>query len=319
MAVVSTTGGTGLLYGLGDTSNGDPVYGYDLSVAADTASNALALNAFGWVAQLATLAGDAGGASLWRARAAQLAAAINATLRRSDGTYVDGVDASGAQSHHASQEANALPLAYGVVPAADVKAVGTFVASLGIDVGPNHGLELLRALAAADMPDAVVHTLTDASMPGWAHIVAAGGTFTWEVWRPSDLIGDSMSHGWGSSALVAIQETLLGVKFQEPNPDGTVRLAVTPPASGLACAAGTMPTVAGPAGVSWQRRGGGVTLTLGVPANASALVQLPTTDPASAREGGQPVALAPGVTVLPPGSGRAVLSVGSGNYRFTTS
>ena len=35
--------GTGLLYGLGDTSNGDPVYGYDLSVAADTASNVLAV------------------------------------------------------------------------------------------------------------------------------------------------------------------------------------------------------------------------------------------------------------------------------------
>ena len=32
-------GGTGLLYGLADTSNGDPVYGYDLIVAADTASN----------------------------------------------------------------------------------------------------------------------------------------------------------------------------------------------------------------------------------------------------------------------------------------
>ena len=37
---------TGLLYGLADTSNGDPVYGYDLSVAADTASNVLAVNAF---------------------------------------------------------------------------------------------------------------------------------------------------------------------------------------------------------------------------------------------------------------------------------
>ena len=93
---------------------------------------------------------------------------------------------------------------------------------MGIDIGPNHGLELLRALAAADKPDAVVHTLTDTSIPGWAHIVAAGGTFTWEVWRPSDLIGDSMSHGWGSSALVAIQESLLGVSFMDPNPDGTV-------------------------------------------------------------------------------------------------
>ena len=145
--------GNGLLYGLADTSNGDPVYGYDLSVAADTASNVLAVNAFNRVAQLADLAGDAAGAAAQRARAVQLAGAVNATLRRADGVYVDGVDADGAQSGSASQEANALALAYGVVPAADVAAVGAYVHSLGIDLGPNHGLELLRALAAADLPD----------------------------------------------------------------------------------------------------------------------------------------------------------------------
>ena len=89
-----------------------------------------------------------------------------------------------------------------------------------------------------------------------------------------------MSHGWGSSAMVAMQETLLGVSIVEPGPDGTVRLSVAPPASGLRRATGSVPAVAGPASVSWQRRGAGVALTLDVPANASALVQLPTTDPA---------------------------------------
>ena len=91
-------GGNGLLYGLADTSDGDPVYGYDLSVAADTASNVLAVNAFNRVAQLAGLAGDAAGAAAQRARAVQLAGAVNAALRRADGVYVDGVDADGAQS-----------------------------------------------------------------------------------------------------------------------------------------------------------------------------------------------------------------------------
>ncbi len=55
----------GLLYGLGDTSNGDPVYGYDLAVAADTASNVLAVNAFNRVAQLADVAADPAGGALW--------------------------------------------------------------------------------------------------------------------------------------------------------------------------------------------------------------------------------------------------------------
>ena len=311
-------GGTGLLYGLADSDNGDPVYGYDLSVAADTASNVLAVNAFNRVAQLAAVAGDPAGVQTWQTRAAQLTAAVNGVLRRADGTYVDGVDADGAPSGHASQEANALALAYGVVPAPDLAAVGAYVAGLGIDVGPNHGLELLRGLAAAGLPEAMVHTLTDTAIPGWAHTVAAGGTFTWEVWKPSDLIGDSMSHGWGSSALVAMQETLLGVTLQEPGADGTVAAAVTPPAAGLGRAGGSVPTVAGPVQVSWQRRGAGMRLVLTVPPNASATVRLPAGTPSSVREGGVSAGTAPGVTVVSAADGAVVLSVGSGTYRFTT-
>ena len=262
--------------------------------------------------------GDAAGAAAQQARAAQLAAAVNGVLRRSDGIYIDGVDADGTQSGHASQEANALALAYGVVPAAERAAVGHYVAGLGIDLAPNHGLELLRALAAAGMTDAMVHTLTDASIPGWAHIVAAGGTFTWEMWQPSDLIGDSMSHGWGSSALVAMQESLLGVSLMEPNPDGTVRALVAPPSAGLSRASGSVPTVAGSVAVSWQRRSGGVGLEVTVPANASAIVRLPATKPSSVREGGVPAGEAPGVAVFSAEPGVAVLSVGSGTYRFTS-
>ena len=311
-------GGTGLLYGLADTSDGDPVYGYDLTVAADTASNVLSVNAFSRVAQLAGLAGDAAGAATQLARAGQLAHAVNAVLRGVNGVYVDGLDADGAQSQSASQEANALALAYGVVPAADVAAVGAYVASRGIDLGPNHGLELMRALAAADMPEAMVRTLTDPSIPGWAHIVATGGTFTWEEWKPSDLIGDSLSHGWGSSALVAMQETLLGVRFDPPEAAGTVRAVLSPPSAGLDRAEGSVPTVAGPLQVSWQRRGKGMTMAVTVPPNAAATVRLPASTPSSVREGGVAAARAPGVRVVSATGGAVVLAVGSGNYRFTS-
>ncbi len=311
--------GNGLLYGLADQSNGDPVYGYDLSVAADTASNVLAVNAFGRVSQLAAVAGDQAGAALWQSRAAQLSAAVNATLRRPDGVYVDGVLASGAQSGSASQEANALALAYGVVPASNLAGVGAYVAGLGIHLGPNHGLELLRGLSAAGLPEAMVQTLTDRSRPGWAHIVAAGSTFTWEVWSPSDLIGDSMSHGWGASALVAMQEALLGVSFRPPNPDGTTRITVAPPVRGLRRASGSAPTIAGPVTVDWRRSGAAMQLDLVVPANMSALVHLPATAGSNVREGGVAAHRSPGVAVDSVGGGLAVLEVGSGRYRFTSS
>jgi alpha-L-rhamnosidase len=311
--------GNGLLYGLADQSNGDPVYGYDLSVAADTASNVLAVNAFNRVSQLAEVAGDPAGVALWHGRASELAGAIDATLRRADGVYIDGVLASGAQSGSASQEANALALAYGVVPAADVSRVGAYVAGLGIHLGPNHGLELLRGLAAAGLPDALVRTLTDRSIPGWAHIVAAGGTFTWEVWSPSDLIGDSMSHGWGSSALVAMQEALLGVSFRAPDPDGTTMLTIAPPLGALPHASGAAPTIAGPVTVSWRRLGRVMRLDLTVPANVSAQVHLPATSASRVREGGVAAQASPGVVVRSVVDGVAVLEVGGGHYRFTSS
>ena len=79
-----------------------------------------------------------------------------------------------------------------------------------------------------------------------------------------------------------------------------------------------MPTVAGPVEVSWQRRTGGVTLEVTVPANATALVRLPAAEPASVREGGVAAGKAPGVAVFAPAPGEAVLSVGSGTYRFTS-
>jgi alpha-L-rhamnosidase len=271
------------------------------------------------VSQLASVAGDAAGSALWQGRAAELAAAVNATLRRPDGVYVDGILPSGAQSRSASQESNALALAYGVVPAADSARVGAYVAGLGVHLGPNHGLELLRGLTAAGRPDAVVRTLTDASIPGWARIVAAGGSFTWEVWSPSDLIGDSMSHGWGSSALVAMQETLLGVSFRAPNPDGTIRITVAPPVRGLPRASGTVPTIAGPVSIAWRRNGRGMTLALTMPANLTALVHLPASSASHVREGGVAAGKASGVSVSSVADGIAVLEVGSGSYRFTSS
>ena len=115
-----------------------------------------------------------------------------------------------------------------------------------------------------------------------------------------------------------MQETLLGVTLQEPDADGTVRWPSSPPSAGLDRAEGSVPTVAGPVHVSWQRRGKGMTMALTVPANAAATVRLPASAASSVREGGAAAAAAPGVTVGSAADGVAVLSVGSGTYRFTS-
>jgi alpha-L-rhamnosidase len=115
-----------------------------------------------------------------------------------------------------------------------------------------------------------------------------------------------------------MQETILGVTLGEPDADGRVRAVVVPPATGLDRAQGSVPTVAGPVQVAWQRRGKGMTMALTVPANATATVRLPAATSAGVQEGGRAAARAPGVTVVSATEGVVVLSVGSGTYHFTS-
>jgi alpha-L-rhamnosidase len=310
---------TGLLSGLMLPNNGTGQYGYDYATAADTSMCVLAANAHRQIAQVAILAGDASTAAAETQAADSLTTAINQLLVAPSGLYVDGLRADGSQSGHSSQQANAAALAYGICPSARTATVGRYVASLNISVEPDHGLELLRGLHLAGRDDDVVRILTDRSFPGWAAILAAGGTFTWETWAPSDLIGDSMSHGWGACALVAIQEALLGASPLPPGPgEPQTMVAVSPPVgvTRLGWATGTFPTPAGSFEVSWRRVGSGLRLELGVPANAGARCTLPATAPGRVTEGGMPVTRAPGVTVSAANSGGLTLSVVAGTYDF---
>jgi alpha-L-rhamnosidase len=310
---------TGLVSGQPQSTNGDQQYNYDYNTNADTTLNILTVNAFRRIADIATVLGASDVAAAETARATALTGAINTLLVRGDGLYVDGLTSAGAQSPHASQLANATALAYGVVPADKSAAVAHYVASLGVSVEPDHGMELLRALHAGGLDADVVRVLTDPSLGGWAATLKAGGTFTWETWTPSDLIGDSMSHGWGAAALVAMQEALLGVVPEAPTSgDPATVVTVTPPSrgsGGLTHASGTFPTPAGTYSVGWQRAGGTTTVDLGVPPNAGAHVRLPGVSLSAVTEGGVAVARATGVTAASAG-GAAVLTVGAGHYRF---
>lgn len=266
-------------------------YGYDVATAARTTVNVLAVDTFRKVAETAhALRRDDEGEG-WEQRAQALAAEINVRLTRPDGVYVDGLEPDGAPSLHPSQQANAEALAYGVVPPGRIATVASYTASLDIAMGPMNGLALLRALHAGGRDADLVRILTARDHPGWAHILASGGTYTWETWTPSDTEGDSMSHAWGSTVLVGIQEALLGVTPIDPSFDVfEVRL----PAGGLSRASGRVPTVAGPIEVVWSRsRRGRVTIHVTVPPNTHAVVDVPTDSVARVTVDGRSVITAP--------------------------
>jgi alpha-L-rhamnosidase len=255
-----------------------------------TRLNVLGANVFGRAADVASALGRPDDeVERQRNRRSALVDAINARLTRPDGVYVDGREANGVQVATASQDTNACAFVYGVVPRSHRAAVAAYVASLGLTAPPRTAGEVLETLALAGRDADLVLRITDPTSDGWASVLARGGTFTWEVWQPSDVIGDSMSHGWGSNVLVEIQRALLGVRVTSA---GAATFDVSPPTSGLAWAQGTVPTPRGPVAVHWRRsddRDAGFALDVTVPAGARATIHLPA---------------------------RAVLEVGAGRYHF---
>ncbi len=282
-----------------------------------TRLNVLGVNVFRRAGDIAAVLNQpAGDVELQRSRQAALTSAINARLTRPDGIYVDGLDASGAQTTQASQASNTAAVVYGVVPGAGLAAVGSYIASLGMQNPPRTAGELLEALRLTGRDRDFVERVTDPKTPGWANILAKGATFTWEVWKPLDSNGDSMSHGWGSNVLVEIQRELLGVDSTGP---GYATFDVAPPRTALTWASGRVPTPRGFIAVAWHRQKGSrdaLTLDLTVPANATATVHLAAPNAAHITERGRSLADASGVRLVNVDHGDAVLQVGAGTYRL---
>src|SRR5260370_41208532 len=103
---------------------------------------------------------------------------------------------------------------------------------------PRTAAEVLETLRLAGRDRDLLTRLTDPKAPGWANLLARGGTFTWEGWNPSAIIGDSMSHGWGANLLVEIHRGLLGV---EPTGPGNSTFPAAPPRTRLPPASARIP------------------------------------------------------------------------------
>ena len=304
---------TGLVTNLPATDNASPL-------PVDTRQNVLGVNVFRRAGDVASVLGrPPDETARQRQRQSTLESAINSRLTRPDGVYVDGLEANGAQAPQASQPSNTVAIAYGVVPPANVSVVAGHLAALGMASPPRTAGELLEALALAGRDDAVVARLTDPKSDGWANILARGGTFTWEVWDPSDANGDSMSHGWGSNVLVEIEQVLLGVRPAEP---GYAAVEVTPPRAGLTRATGRVPTPGGDVSVSWHRPTGAdgtFSVDVSIPPNETASVRVPAVGVRGVTESGKLLAAAPGVRSATMDGTYAVVQVGAGTYRFRSS
>ncbi len=286
-------------------------YGYDMETDARTVVNALAYADFVIVARIAALLGQAEDAARYEALAGALKEAMNARLLNAAGVYVDGLRTGGAPSPHASQHANMLPLALGMVPAENRTAVLEHVKRLRVSVGMVTIPWLIRALGEAGEGEHLLKVYTRPDWDGWANSLAKGATSTWESWdadRGADL---SQSHPWGTIGLCGLQEYVLGVKPLAPQCE---RVQIKPLLFGgkLARAGGTVPTERGEISIHWEQAEDRFALTVSLPVNVRTRVCVPGGADAG------PQLTVDGASVTGAADGRYVIveNVGSGMHRF---
>jgi alpha-L-rhamnosidase len=261
-------------------------YGYDMQTDARTVVNCYAYADCAILAKIANELGKTGEAIRYRAQAQELNQVIHyqlliTTVHRSptgirywQSVYADGLAQDGTPSQHASQQANMITLALGIVPETAHEGVLEHVKELKLSCGMVTVYWLLKALGKNGQGEHLLELLTNAEWDGWAKTLANGATCTWESWD-ADLGGNlSQSHPWGAVALCAIQQYVLGVRPLSPQYE---RAEIKPLDFGnsLTYARGRVPTERGEIFVEWTRQAASFELRIELPVNVTARVCVP--------------------------------------------
>jgi alpha-L-rhamnosidase len=121
------------------------------------------------------------------------------------------------------------------------------------------------------------------------------------------LVGDLMM--WFYEYLGGIRPSSLAPGFKQ--------IVLKPvPVEGLDHVRATHESLYGTIASAWKRTGNTFSWNVTVPTNTSATVHVPASDAASVKEGGVPLANAPGISDVRQGDGTVVCTVRSGTYVF---
>jgi len=260
--------------------------------------------------KIATALGHSDDAVRYRKLAAEIKAAFNERFLDSGLGYYD----TGVQS------AQAWPLAFGLVPEEQRRAVDSYFSrSVGqvqrhLTTGYAGTKFAIEALSNNGHDDIVWKLATATDYPSWGFMLRRNRTTTCEQWNGES---GSLNH---AALGAAIDEWfywgLAGIRPDAAAP-GFERIIFKPymPAD-LTWAKASIATPRGTVASEWRHEGETTTLRVSVPANCSAVVHLPAADAAAITEGGVPAASAEGVKPLPAIDRTSVFEIGSGTYQF---
>lgn len=165
--------------------------------------------------------------------------------------------------------------------------------------------------------------ISNREMPSWGYAIDHGATTIWERWDGYVEGRGFQNPGMNSFAHYALgsvgewmYRSIVGI-----NPDPEVpaykHFIIRPqPGGGLTWARGAYHSIHGRIACEWRIDGSTITLELAVPANTSATVFVPTTDPRTVSESGRPLADADDLRLAELKPDAAVCEVAAGRYKF---
>ncbi|MGW6512193.1 family 78 glycoside hydrolase catalytic domain, partial [Streptomyces niveus] len=292
-----------LVDGLAVTALGDylpPGYGGNPPEDTRLTATAYLHRALTDTAEMGDVLGHADVSARYRTAATALKDALNAEFLNDAGHY------STAKDPDYRQTSNAIPLAFGLVPAgARASVVDSLVADITergnhLNTGALGTSVLLRVLSAHGHPDVAHAIATQRTYPSWGYWFDNGADTMWEMWH---LDSRSRDHYFQGTVTQWLYENVAGLR---PGDDGYRTFTVRPDArTGVSWARTSIRTVRGPAAVAWSKVGRDLRLTVKVPVGASAEIQVPADrkDQVSAPKGVTYVRTEPGFQVYRAGHG----------------
>lgn len=301
-----------------------PAYGYGdwLSVGEETPKDVIATAFFAYSTHLTAEAARALGRLNEAQKYDQLFREIKRAFNRA---YV----AADGRIRGNTQTCYAMALYFDLLPEDQRPAAARYLVE-NIQAHGNHlttgfiGTSMLMPVLAQTGNQAIAYRLLlNDTYPSWGYSIKHGATSIWERWDGwtaergfQDPGMNSFAHySFGAVARWMFQ-SVAGIDTDGP---GFQRLLLRPlPEAGLEWVKASYRSLHGRIASEWRREPSGRIFRFTLPANTSATLYLPTSNPQAVRESGQAADKAPGVKLLRVEPGAVVYELGAGRYEFAT-
>lgn len=183
-----------------------------------------------------------------------------------------------------------------------------------IDCGILGAKYIMHTLTKLGRADLAYDIATQTTFPGWGYWITQGATTLWETWS-----GDaSRNHHMFSDISAWFYKGLAGIN-EDPEAPGFKNIIFKPnPVGDLRWVNAWHESMYGKITCDWTVEEDNFILEVIIPPNSTGTVYIPTSDPESVMENGEPISKQSHIQVKEYKDGHVILLVQSGKYRFTS-